>query len=224
VSHLRFNKDIAQFIDLEMYNFLRGYRRDLLQSQPDHVELVVEKLTVKSVIEPVAKKYTMPMTIGRGYCSINPRYEIVQRYRQSGKDRLILLIASDFDPDGDEIAESFVRSVRDDFGVKDVVATKFLLRQDQIREWGLPPNGMEAKETSSKYKKFVDRHGSTDVFELEAVDPVVMQRATSDAIEASIDLARFNEELAAEKYDAAKLAAMKSLASEAFSGMTENRN
>ncbi len=43
--------------------------------------------------------------------------------------------------------------------------------------------------------------------------------STADAIEASIDLTRFNEELAAEKNDAAKLAEMKILATEAFSGI-----
>jgi hypothetical protein len=83
---------------------------------------------------------------------------------------------------------------------------------------------MEAKETSSKYKKFLSRQGSTDVFELEAVDPFKMQHATAEAIEGNIDLTRFNEELAAEKNESTRLAAMKKLTTEAFSGMSENRN
>ncbi len=110
------------------------------------------------------------MTVGRGYCSITPRYDIVQRYKQSAKDRLILLIASDFDPDGEEIAEGLARSIRDDFEVDEVIARKVLLRDDQIRDWKLPNNGLEAKEGASKYKKFVERYGE-QVFELESVPP-----------------------------------------------------
>ena len=218
----RFTKDSSSFVDLEIHHFLRGYRRDLLQSQSDHVELIVEKLTVQNIIATVANRYTMPMTVGRGYCSINPRYEIVQRYLRSGKDRLIILVASDFDPDGDEIAESFARSIRDDFGVAEVVASKVLLRQDQIEDWKLPSNGLEAKESSSKFAKFVKRYNSNAVFELEAVPPALMQQTIKSAIEGTIDLAKFNAELAQEKKDAAELQAMKSTAVKAFSDMLGN--
>lgn len=179
-------------------------------------------MTVQGVIAPVANRYTMPLTVGRGYCSINPRYEIVQRYLRSGKDRLILLIASDFDPDGDEIAESFVRSIRDDFSVDNVVASKVLLRQDQIKKWNLPPNELEAKESSSKFAKFVKRYRSKHVFELEAVEPELMQRTITEAIEGTIDIEKFNAELAQEKQDAAQLQAMKSTAVKTFSGMLGN--
>jgi hypothetical protein len=223
-SGLHYSKDAATFVDIETYHFLRNYRRDLLQSQPDHVELILEKLTVQGIIEPIASKFCIPMTVGRGYCSIDPRHDIVMRFRKSGKDRLKLLIASDFDPDGEEIAESFARSIRDDFGIDGVTASKILLRQDQIATWKLPNNGMEAKESSSKYRKFMDRYGENFVFELEAVPPVLMQSTIQEAIEATIDLNAFNRELEAEKKDAALLQAMKSSLHDSFSGMLENLN
>lgn len=215
-SGLRFNRDVAGFFDLEAHHFLRGYRRDLLQSQPDHVELIVEKLTVQSIIEPVANRYCVPMTVGRGYCSIDPRYEIVRRYKCSGKDRLKLLIASDFDPDGDEIAESFVRSIRDDFDVDGVTASKILLRKDQVDAWGLPDNGLEAKTGSKNFKKFVAKHGTEKVYELEAVPPPLMQSTIEEAITATIDIAAFNREVEQEKKDAQRLQAMKNSLRETF--------
>lgn len=221
-SGLRFSKDAAQFFDIESHNFLRGYRRDLLQSQSDHVELVIEKMTVGSIIEPIANKYCLPTTTGRGYCSIDPRYQIVQRYRQSGKDRLKLLIVSDFDPDGDEIAESFARSIRDDFGIGGVMASKILLRQDQVRAFGIPNNGLEAKESSSKFKKFVERYGSVDAYELEAVPPKLMQSTVTEAIESTLDLEALNRELALEKTDAAYLQTMKNHVTDSFTGMPRN--
>ncbi len=221
-SGTRYSIDAATFVDQETYHFLRGYRRDLLQSQSDHVELIVEKLTVQGIIEPIARKFCIPMTVGRGYCSIDPRHDIVTRFRQSGKDRLKLLIASDFDPDGEEIAESFARSIRDDFDIEGVTASKILLRQDQIATWKLPHNGMEAKESSSKYRKFMDRYGENFVFELEAVPPTLMQTTVQEAIESTLDLKAFNQELEAEKKDAAMLEAMKSSLQDSFSNMIEN--
>lgn len=211
VNNLRFQVDAAQFFSDEFHNFLRGYHRDLLQSQLDHVELIVEKLTAQNIILPIAKKYCVPMTVGRGYCSLGPRKEMVERFRKSGKRKLILLVASDFDPDGDEIAESFVRSIRDDFGVSDVTGSKILLRADQAKEWQLPAN-MEAKMSSSRFKQFVEDHNSTQVFELEAVSPSVMQAAVEEGIRAAIDIEAFEREVQAERADAVRLAAMKSAA------------
>jgi hypothetical protein len=223
VSGIRYSQDAAAFLDMEAYHFLRGYRRDLLQSQCDHIELIVEKLTVQSIIETIAKKFCLPMTVGRGYCSIDPRYDIVQRYRKSGKDRLKLLICSDFDPDGEEIAESFARSIRDDFGVDGVEASKILLRQDQCKKWGIPHNGLEAKTTSTNYKKFMHRYDDdADVFELEAVPPQLMQSTVQEAIEGTLDLEAFNRELEQEKQDAALLQGVKASLQDSFANMSGN--
>jgi len=215
VSNTRFNRDLPEFIDLECYQLFRGYRRDLLQSQYDHFEMVLEKMTLQNIVQPIANEFCLPMTIARGYCSLEPRRKIVERYRASGKDRLVLIVMSDHDPDGMEICESLGRSFRDDFGVKEIKIHKALLTIDQIKKWKLPPNGMEAKETSSNYKKFVKRFG-TDVFELEAVSPPKMQEALSEFIESLIDIEKFNEEIAEEKKDAVKLGAIKETVIEAI--------
>lgn len=74
-----FHADAATFASIETANLFHGYRRDLLQSQTDHVELIVEKLTVQNIIQPIANKYCVPMTVGRGYCSIDPRHDMAQR-------------------------------------------------------------------------------------------------------------------------------------------------
>lgn len=209
VSGTRYCRDRGAFVDLEAYHLFRGYRRDLLQSQSDHIELVVEKMTVQGIIKPIAMKYCLPMTVGRGYCSLEPRWDIVDRFRQSGKDRLIILAVADFDPDGDEIAESLVRSIRDDFDIDDIVASKILLRQDQVQAWQLPPNGADAKQNSAQFEKFVDRYGATTVFELEAVPPLQIQEAVESAILGTINIRAYNDEIEEEREDASKLMAMK---------------
>ena len=111
---------------------------------------------------------------------------MVQRFKRSGKDQLILLILSDLDPDGEEIAASFPRSLRDDFGLSKIVAHKVALSGDDVRDHGLPSD-LEAKESSPNYKKFVARHG-VHVAELDAAPVDLLQGKLRDAIENCLDM------------------------------------
>jgi hypothetical protein len=95
-------RGVTPFINKQLDDFLKGYYRDLLQSQPNHIEIVGEKNTIDNIIRPVALEYCIPLTLGRGYASLPPRYEMARRFRRSGKERLILLVLSDFDPEGED--------------------------------------------------------------------------------------------------------------------------
>ena len=191
------------YLHQQIKNFATTYWRDLMQSQPNHIEIVGEKNTIASIIRPVAAQFCIPMTIGRGYCSLRPRYDIEQRFRESGKDKLVLLILSDFDPDGEEIAHSLARSLRDDFDIEDIEPIKVAITADQVEEFDLPP-AMKAKTTSANYKRFADEHGD-GVWELEALPPETLQNVLREAIDSVIDTEAFNHEIDQEKADAAKL-------------------
>jgi hypothetical protein len=197
----------GSFLRVEMDGFLKGYARDLQQSQPNHLEIVGEKSTLESILRPVAADYCIPLTIGRGYCSIPPRYQMQQRFHKSGKEKLILLAVGDFDPEGEDIARSFARSMRDDFAVVAIEPIKVALTAAQVQELRLPPV-MQAKRTSSRFEDFVERHGH-DVFELEAVPPEQLQAILRQAIDSVLDVSAFNAELDAEKRDAAHLAGLR---------------
>src|SRR4051794_8696172 len=120
--------------------FLMNYYRDLMQSQPNHVEIVGEKNTILSSIRPVASEFCISYTIGRGYSSLPPRYDIAERFRRSGKEILVLLFVSDLDPEGDDIPHSFAMSMRNDFGRKyriyddTIVPVKVALTKSQVQE------------------------------------------------------------------------------------------
>lgn len=197
------HRDPQSFIRREMDRFLKRYWRDLMQSQPNHVEIVGEKNTIAPMIRPVAARYCIPMTIGRGFCSLRPRFDMAERFRKSGKQKFVLLILSDFDPDGEEIAHSLARSLRDDFRVREVQPVKVALTAGQVEEFDLPPI-MQAKETSANYKRFVRKHGE-DVFELEALEPEDLQSILQETIDSVIDIEAFNHEIDQEKQDAAFL-------------------
>jgi hypothetical protein len=199
----------AEYIKNETDDFLRHYARDLLRGQANHIEILVEKNAIRKHVELVADEYCIPCTTGRGYSSLTPRWKMVQRFKRSGKERLILLILSDFDPDGEEIAVSFPRSLRDDFGLSDVIAHKVAISGADVLEYGLPSD-MEAKESSPNYKKFVARHG-VHVAELDAAPVALLQRKLREAIEGCLDMEIFRAELVKEKEDYAFIAATKRL-------------
>jgi len=206
----------ADYIKEETEDFLRHYARDLLRGQSHHIEILVEKNAIRKHVELVAEEYCIPCTTGRGYSSLTPRYRMVQRFEQSGKKRLVLLILSDFDPDGEEIAKSFPRSLRDDFGLSNVTAHKVAISGADVREYGLPSD-MEAKISSPNYKKFVARHG-VHVAELDAAPVALLQEKLRDGIESFLDMELFEAEFAKEKEDYAFVAATKRAVVKAMGG------
>lgn len=197
------------FVQKQVNNLMKGYYRDLQVSQPDHVELVIEKNTLSSILKPVAGEFCIPMTSGRGFCSLKPRYDIAQRFLRSGKSRLVLVIVSDFDPDGEEISQSLARSMRDDFEIEKIYPVKAALTREQTQSFKLP-KGLKAKSKSKNFKKFVNFNGSDDCWEVESLSPTQLQELVREAVNGVLDLDLFNKEIAQEQVDAQRLSAVRS--------------
>lgn len=213
--------DRAEFFRSEIdSNLLQGYLRDKLQSQPDHIEIVAEKLTVKNILQPVAREFTMPLTISRGVSALVVKKQISDRYRASGKGRLQLLVVTDLDPDGEKIADDFVRSLHRDFGLPEheLVGSKVALTLEQVARYGLEPS-MDAKKTSSAYKGYVAKHATSHAYELEALEPAQLVSILRVAILATLDVEAYDAEVADEKRDAIRIGALRSQAQKFFAGV-----
>jgi hypothetical protein len=206
---------VAEYVANKVRGFGRGYWRDLLQSQPNHVEIVAEKLTVQTVVERVAQRYTIPVTIMRGYPSLDLRYRLAERYRASGRDRLVLLVLSDHDPDGQEIMHSLGASLADEFDLAfNLHMVRVAITGEQIADLGLPPS-MEAKESSHNFAKFAAKHGRY-AYELESIPPPALESILAGTIERNLDLSRFRQEVEQEKADAAEIAARQKILARAM--------
>jgi len=210
VANWNVSNSVADYYREQFKEILTGYWRNLMQSQPNHLEIVAEKLTVQSIVEPVAARYCIPLTIGRGFCSTRPLYDIAQRFKASGKTKLIVLSISDLDPDGDEITHSLARRLRDDFDIEEINAVKVALTAEQRDRLHLPPNSERAKRTSANYRRYVERYGSDEVFELESLPPATLATLLSDAIDSVLDIDAFNAEVHAEREDASQIIAVRS--------------
>jgi hypothetical protein len=197
------HRSIGPFVREDLDNLFKDYYRDLQQSQPDHIEIVGEKNTIEGIIRPVANEYCIPYTIGRGYTSVPPRRAMANRFKRSGKNRLLILHLGDFDPEGEDIPSTFARSMRDDLKIRSVIAIKVGLTAEQVQELRLAPQ-MKTKERSSRTKKFVAKYGD-DVYELEAAPPDWMQAQLRKTIDGVMDVDAYNGEIDAEKREAAQL-------------------
>lgn len=217
VSTWNVHSNVQDFCTAELNQLMKGYWRNLQRSQPSHIEIVGEKNTVSGILSPVAAQYTIPLTLGRGFCSLPPRRDIVQRFRKTGKDRLIILIVSDFDPEGNEIAHSLARSIRDDFGIQSVEAFKVAVTREQIDKYKLPP-GAKAKKGSSRYARFIREHGD-DVYELEALPPTVLQDLVRESINSVMDIAMFNREVDSDREDSRLLEGIRVAVHESLKGL-----
>jgi hypothetical protein len=203
-------RNVGAFTEDELSGLFGNYWRDLLQSQPDHHEILIEKSASLSVIEQVAMKYTIPVTSGRGQCSKVRLWEMARRFQKSKKQRLVLLLLSDFDPAGDYIANATAQSLRDDLSVDEdrLVAVRVALRPDQIERFNLP-HSLELKGEDVVREKFIARHGLNYAVELEALRPEHLQDELDKAIRGHIDVDLFNREVQREKEEAAKLQGLK---------------
>jgi hypothetical protein len=199
----------AEFFRHQMEGFLTGYWRNRQRSQPAHIEICIEKLTVRTILQRVAEEYTVPMSTTRGMASTPPKKKLVSRFRRSRKDKLILLVVSDLDPAGDAIAADLVKCFRRDHGIQNIEAFKVALTIEQVAEFSLEPS-MEAKKKSPTYKAFVERYGIEDAYELEALEPTDLAEILRSAIMDVMDIDLYNQELAAEEADSSRIIAVRS--------------
>ena len=204
------------FVAQSTEQFLTDYSRNLMQGQAHHIEIMLEKNALRTVIESVAREYCIPVTTGRGFSSLSPRYDLHKRFKQSGKEKLVLLMLTDFDPDGEEIAASFARSLRDDFGIRNIHAVKVSLTAEDVKNNDLPSD-MDAKVTSPNYKKFIAKHG-VKVVELDACPVKLLQSTLREAIHSVIDITEFNNQLDMEKQDSAHIEAHRRVVFDAIKG------
>jgi hypothetical protein len=198
------------YVEEQLEDFLADYYRNLLQSQPNHIELFAEKKTLTSIIRPIASKYCMPLTIGSGSCSIAPIEKLVKRFRQSGKEKLIVLTIADFDPAGIMIARSFAQRLRDYFQIANVDARRVALTQDQIDDYALPVGGNINDKKDVNKETFRERYGE-NIYEVEALEPADLEAIVEAAIEQTIDTDAYNDEIEREENDSRFLAAKRKL-------------
>jgi len=204
---------VAPFLEEEIHDFGRGYKRNLLQSQPSYVELVVEKAAALDIAKRAAGYFHVPVGVGKGYTSVTSLEETAERFRASGKDHFLMLVAGDLDPEGENITEVWGACLRDEHGVENLTTVKVGVNPAQVAGYGLSP--LPVKDGSSRRDRFVKAHG-TSVYELEAFEPDQLQGVIRDAIRGVLDMSLFAAEQRAESEEARYVVAYQQQVAEAL--------
>nr|BDI55154.1 MAG: Topo mini-A [uncultured archaeon] len=85
------------------------------ESQKYYLQMMVEKIDVRNLFEPICKEYHIPISNAKGWSDMLSRNDLIQRFKESEEIGLkpILLYYGDFDPAGIKIAETLKKNIRD---------------------------------------------------------------------------------------------------------------
>ena len=169
----------------------KQYREDLWASQTHRPEVWIEKDALIGVIERACDDLRVPYFACRGYASQTSQYDAGMRlagYIGKQKQSPIIFHLGDHDPSGMDMTRDNKERVRMFMGWR-VPVIRLALNMDQIQQYNPPPN--PAKETDSRSSSYINEYG-TESWELDALEPSVIDRLIRDAIEPLIDRRKWN--------------------------------
>jgi hypothetical protein len=166
-----------------------GYRTERWADQPYRVEVWIEKDALVGVITGVCQRHDVNYFSCRGYTSQSELWGAAQRlagYEYRGQKTLVIHLG-DHDPSGVDMT----RDIRDRLSLfgADTEVHRIALTMDQVEEHRPPPN--PAKITDSRAVAYIREHG-TSSWELDALEPSLLDRLIEDEIFAVRDVDRWD--------------------------------
>ena len=142
IDHLR-NHAHEQYLPISLWDDLNVY-----------VEVVVEKIDLFYLFEPVCRELHVPITNFKGWSDLNSRAAIMRRFKhwEARGKKCVLLICGDHDPGGLHITDKMRSNLEDlsravDWSPANLLLKRFGLNIDFIEENGL--TWIDNLETSS---------------------------------------------------------------------------
>jgi len=182
---------------------IRAYRLDRQKGQPNYIEVWCEKDALSNVLKRVTNKYHVRLMVNRGYSSCTAMHDAYQRYANASKyndQELKLIYLGDHDPSGLDMIRDITER-EEEFGISIDVIHIALTRQ-QITRYNPPPN--PAKITDPRAGWYISKHGGTS-WEVDALEPKVLNKLLTKAIEDLMDMDLYQEQLDQEEVDKEKM-------------------
>lgn len=180
------------------------YRRDLWIEQPWRPEVWVEKDALTGVISHICNRLRVDFFACKGYNSQSEQWRAGRRfarYIQKGQ-RPIVFHLGDHDPSGLDMT----RDNRDRlsmFAGTPIILQRLALNMNQVEELNPPPN--PAKLSDSRADEYIREFGDSS-WELDALDPVYIEKLIENAILKVRDHSVWEQSLAREVEDQRELA------------------
>ena len=179
---------------------------DLWKQQETLVEVWVEKAALEEIVEQAAARFGVTTFSCRGYVSASAMHEAAMRIRRKmgHHERVVILHLGDHDPSGIDMT----RDIQDRLSLylthwsSRLDVKRIALSMDQVEEHDCPPN--PAKVTDSRFAKYQDEYGD-DSWELDALEPSVLDSLIQDSIRSFLDEDIFNARVRFEKNEIKRL-------------------
>jgi len=193
-DRLRRPRTVGMWSDLSAFaeTVRRAYRRDVWATQPNYIEVWLEKDALSGIFEDVLRDYGVTLNVGRGFDGWDSIRNAGNRYIEHGG--VTILYFGDFDPSGEDMVRS-LRERIDEYleiadepfgdGIVDVEIIKCALTAADIARYNLPSDF--AKKTDSRAKKFIAKHGDVSV-ELDALPVAVLRDRLQSEVAERLDL------------------------------------
>lgn len=166
---------------------VNSFRIDLWETQEAHIEVLIEKRALISVIRSICIRYDVRYTTTRGFSSDTHMYQMAKRIENAyfEKDKEIHIIhLADHDPSGIEMTNDIENRLYSYSNNAEVKIHRVALNMSQIQQFNPPPNF--AKETDSRFASYQEKFGET-CWELDAIEPTELQMIIEQQIAQYID-------------------------------------
>lgn len=112
------DKTIEDILDWMLRDVLNGskyYTPNWWEGEEYYIQMVVEKVDLVTLFEPVCKEYHIPIANAKGWSSILQRAEYARRFAEAEEMGLkcVLLYCGDHDPDGLRISDTIRKNIVD---------------------------------------------------------------------------------------------------------------
>jgi hypothetical protein len=178
----------------------RSYRKDYWATQPNHVEIWVEKDAIIGSIEPTTDELGVTIRVGRGFLSTTKAHEIATRFASVDKPITVFYLG-DHDPSGHDIERDLYARIRS-YGSGDFNMQRLAIHKADIAQFNLPP--LRIKDSDARAVKFRAQHGE-DCVELDALPPDELRRRIKEAVELLQDRTLWDRAVMVEKVELASI-------------------
>ncbi len=176
--HVNMWGGLADFADTAK----REYRRDVWATQPQYVEVWVEKDALSGIFEDVTKPYGVTLNVCRGYSSLSSLHHTAERYKERGKP-ITILYFGDHDPSGEDMPRALGATLRRFDCHAEIIKCALIL--EDIQRYNLPPD--PAKTTDPRAAAYIVKNGDVSV-ELDALPIEILRDRIVSEVESRMDL------------------------------------
>ena len=162
------------------------------EGQPKRVAICVEKEGAARAIASLTREWSVEVNAMRGYSSTTNLKRLADRLLVLEEDHAVeVLLVTDYDPSGEDIARFVKESLWHDYGVEANVE-KVLLTREQIDEYDLPGRPEDAAERAKmrrdpRFKGWHEGYFRVELDSMLAIEPEAFREIMVGAIERHFD-------------------------------------